>query len=134
MSCFVMDKFEIWYLVEAAYRYLEFHVLPEKHDLARQLLQDNLQAVKRFYGDSDLPGPVPLPLDIEDEELPPFWEKQAFDPVQVIKAAKCYLYQTGSLPEKNASRQLMRQLIDAAIMELPGYEDAKWGAPAPKGE
>lgn len=131
MSAFIMDRHEIWYLVEACYMYAE-EGLPEKHELARQLWQDNIRAVKLHYHDEEnLPGPVGETFEISDDEPIPIWPDSDFHPIQVIKAAKCYLFQTETLPDNNPSRRLMKWLINMAIQDLPGYEEATWGGPPP---
>lgn len=135
MSCYVLDRHAIWYLAVACQRYLGLSSLSdpkELRNLAQILWQENVEAVTRRYRNTDpLPGPTGENFIIAQDEPVPRWRKEDLRPVQVIKAARCYLYQTDELPDTFMSRKFIRRLLEAAIEALPGYEEAVWGAPEP---
>jgi hypothetical protein len=55
-----------------------------------------------------------------------------FDPVQVIKAADCYAYQSCESDdwEKTEAYSFIESLKASAMRALTGYDGAEWGAPA----
>lgn len=99
------------------------------------LWQECMASVSYRYPDdaeADLPGPV--------EDGPRFgYRHPVMDPpgreikaVEVLSALACYEYQSCEHPGWEASRA--KAFCDAlratAIRNLPGYDDAPWGAPA----
>jgi hypothetical protein len=53
------------------------------------------------------------------------------DPVQVLKAADCYEYQSCEHEEwiESEAKTIIDALRDAACNAMPGYDAAVWGAP-----
>jgi len=57
-----------------------------------------------------------------------------FNPVQVLKACRCFEYQACEYEEWPTSEAcaFIDALMRAAVSVLPGYEDAEWGVPEPR--
>ena len=157
MSAYVVNRNHILYLVEASVAWPEafspvwiWDVNPEtgtyQHEtlerldfkqavrVAQMLWDENIKSVKARYPGSgdDLPGPIGEDFKITKRDF----SKAAFrkfDPVQVLKACDCYVYQScehnGWLDSE--ARAFIDVLIHRTIGHLQGYEDAIWGAPKP---
>jgi len=149
MSAFVCDKEHIRFLVSAAVRlgrvthcgfqwYHNGHwkSLPEWDnkklgEVGQMLWYANLASVAHRYPDcdlSELPGAiVHYPFSYGDDQP---WTGP-IEPVQVLKAIDCYAYQSSEHPgwEKSEAKAFCDALQRLAIMALPGYEEAVWGAP-----
>lgn len=155
MSAYVVSRGHIRYLVEAA-----LHLEPDQfregsrreglrsyyHDgkrhevnsdtadaLGLMLWRECEKSVRARYpndGPSDLPGPV------GDGPRFGYVHKMAwnhrFDVVQVIKAIRCYEYQSCEHQEWESSqaKAFCDALLAHAASCLPGYEEAEWGCPA----
>lgn len=54
-----------------------------------------------------------------------------YAPIDIIVAAKCFRYQACEFDgwESSQAAALIERIISHAIGELPGYNEAKWGAP-----
>lgn len=141
MSAFIVSKGHIRFLVEAALR-LDRHGFSwwspahgarrslkkfrtadgdlSADELGALLWEENVKSVDHRYSEENGVGPYKHARS----SLP-------VDPVQVLKAADCYVYQTCEHPEWETSEA--KHIIDAlkadAINALPGYESALWGAP-----
>lgn len=121
MSAFVLSDKHIDYLVSAAQLY---RVIPA--DLSRVVGQilalENVKSVDYRYGTKDADA---LEREIADR---PFSLTLRLDPVQVIKAADCYAYQSCEHPAWQASeaRRYCDAIRSAAISRLPGYDTAAW--------
>jgi hypothetical protein len=99
--------------------------------VGQMLWSENLRSVQCRYEDTkptELPGTDDIPL--YDAHAP--WP-QPIDPVEVLKAADCYEYQSCEHPgwETSESRSFIMRLRQRAWQHLPGYDDAPWGAPDP---
>ena len=143
MSAYVCDRHHIAYLVRAAeaYRSMEIRRNGEWVKLtpneAGQLLWDeNLRSVSHRYPDCDpheLPGEInaaPYLFKISNRD---FWH--ALPAAQVLKSISCLRYQSCEHPEwaESEAAQFLNHLRDAAIRNLPKYDDLEWGAPEPVG-
>lgn len=55
-------------------------------------------------------------------------QTETLTPVQAIKAAQAYEYQASESNtwEGSDAKAIIESIINAAILQLPGYEDAKW--------
>jgi hypothetical protein len=73
----------------------------------------------------DLPGPIPTPSVIDYEYRP---HPVRLDPVQVLKAIRCYEYQSCEHAGwcTSEAKQFCLILTDYAVSQLPGYEVAAW--------
>lgn len=96
--------------------------------VGQMLWDENVKSVQaRYPGDRELPGPIDCDYQYSNS-VPLFY---VFAPVQVIKACDCYAYQSCEHDEWKTSEA--KAYIDAlrltACRHLPGYEDARWGAP-----
>ena len=146
MSAYIVDRAHIDYLICAA-MYMEtrcqglkmtWYPAGRRQELTgenatqvgQMLWDENFRSVKYRYED--------MPLDdlggYCGESKYRFGGRGAFekyDPVQVIKACNCLDYQSCEHPEWKASEAhaFINALIARAICEIPGYEEAEWGAP-----
>jgi len=133
MSAFIVDKEHILYLVEAASQYNTYFQtksgnrmrnLSSQVEVANLLWKENVLSVNSRYDEKS---------DVSEITSKDFrvvrWN--SFSPVQVIKAVKCYEYQScehdGWVDSK--SKVFCEALKDDAINELEGYEKAEWGCP-----
>jgi len=99
----------------------------------RALFAQNLQSVADHYG-------------LNSPHFPELRAPQAFlagyrfrpdargrapliDPMALIKATHCYDYQACETPDypESWAAAVMRQIREAAILHLPGYDEAPWG-------
>ena len=146
MSAYLMSENGIAYLVEAgaAWRVDVGRILPPmtrkpgdtakcpvdpwlsfrhtREALGQMLWDENQASLNERYSETD--------DGLIYAELPrKFWH--SFDRVQVIKCAHCYEYQSCEHDgwEDSRAARYMEELIATAIRNLPGYDDAKWGAP-----
>jgi hypothetical protein len=97
-------------------------------EVGARLHQENIASVRYRYPDcthNDLPGPIPTPaaIDYEYRPLP-----VRLDPVQVLKAIRCYEYQSCEHPgwSESDAKRFCELLTDYAVSHLPGYETAAW--------
>lgn len=105
--------------------------------VARGLARENIRSVAYRYGPDDLPGPNMSPDDIlEAAALYAAHfvvHPQRLRPVQVFKLVQCLDYQsceTDDWQTTLAKRQL-DWITNAALRQLPGYEDARWSLKQP---
>jgi len=110
------------------------NLLPEIVALA--LARENIASVAHRYphdGDGQRPGPA----DMTDLDYGVACVQAArdrwphYDPVQVLKAADCYEYQSCEHPGWPESRahDVLTCVRKAAISTLPDYDAAEWGWP-----
>ena len=154
MSAYIVQANHIIYLVTAATtRHLtsssEFrwchngtvHTLPATDheraaDVANMLWRENIASVSaRYPGESSatLPGPrVGAGVIAANEFTRVRWTR--FEAVQVIKACKCYEYQSCEHAgwETSEAYAFINSLRSSVLRALPGYEAAEWGAPEPE--
>ena len=149
MSAYICDKRHIVYLVTAAMsRVINPHggvfrwrfqgksrELPGEFNLAAEvanmLWRENIKSVShRYPGESSatLPGPNDRDYNITAHDFPVFAE---INPLQVLASLNCYEYQSCEHDEWPLSEafQFCESLRHNAIRALPGYDNAKWGAP-----
>jgi len=154
MSAYVVDRNHILYLLEAATanmnhiggahrfywhhndeaHYLEACDFDEMERVANMLWQENVRSVMYRYPNdsmSELPGPIGEDYRITRNDFHLTW--LLIDPVQVLKACKCYEYQSCEHPawESSEAYAFIQTLKEDAISALPGYDGAVWGVPAP---
>lgn len=143
MSAYVIGRNHIEYLVNAAmppaldclgsagyYHGTERHVIRDESTRIGQMLWDeNIKSVLHRYTREAMPGPINE--DSQYTHKPNTFWQMPVEPVQVIKACHCYRYQACEHPEyyESEAEAFISWLIDKACMALPGYDDAKWGAP-----
>jgi hypothetical protein len=79
----------------------------------------------------DLPGPIGESYEYSTHHEDPH---RVMDPVQVLKTCDCYEYQACESPEyaDSEAAAFIQSLRKSAVGRLPGYEEAKWGAPDPQ--
>ena len=102
--------------------------------VGQMLWDENLASVRYRYPDS--PDKLPGPIDCDyqyPETTPPFMH---IDPIQVLSSCDCYGYQSCEHDgwATSEAKAFIGALQQRAWMALPGYEDAKWGAPEPYGK
>lgn len=137
MSAFVVSKTEIAYLVEAGAVWRVYAEVPgelqrgplpderrAREALGQMLSDENVRSVNARYREDD-------EAETYDEQPRMLWH--SFDPVQVIKCAHCYEYQSCEHEgwAHSKAKGYIDSLIKCAIGKLPGYNAAKWGAPEP---
>ena len=140
MSAYIVDKEHIDYLVFTAktWRAMRVHHNGQWHEmtpreLGQMLWDENTRSVEHRYPSDridQLPGTIGDAPYIYDAS-PKVWAR--LDPVQVLKALKCYEYQACEHDgwKDSAAKWFTDALASEAIRHLPGYEDAEWGAPLP---
>ena len=152
MSAYMVDKYHIAYLVEAGFweklgmESSIHHLMDTKEyfkvriKLANILSQENAKSIAHRYPDT-VGDEANAPGDVESYE--PWtasdfkrWCWHEFDPVQIIKSCKCYSYQACEHPEWESStaHKYITMLKEWVTSQLPGYDDAEWGAPLPSSE
>ncbi len=138
MSAFIVDRKHIIYLTQYASRneilpYLQMTPV----EIANELAKENINSIHFLYPDTiedvaNVPGdPKTLEPFTQDDLDGRTWYK--FYPVQVIKSCRCYEYQScehdGWATSK--AKEIIERIVNRAINELEGMEDAIWGAPPP---
>jgi hypothetical protein len=149
MSAYVVDRNHIKYLVSAAVAGPDkFHLW---HDgktifdldrsdadgltsLGQMLWDENIKSIEARYPDC-VGKPEKMPGRNDEKFIychGSGFRVDRFEPVQVIKAAACYAYQSCEHDgwEKSAAKAFCDTLRDKYIRLLAGYEQAEWGAPA----
>lgn len=102
-------------------------------EVGNMLWRENIASVShRYPGESSdtLPGPIDCDFVIEGSDIPVF--HPPIKPVEVLKACKCYEYQScehGEAWEQSSAKAFIDSLKEDAIRALPGYEQAAWGPP-----
>jgi hypothetical protein len=153
MSAYIVDKLHVQYLVEAAmsrrigggcfYWCWGNPTLSSKLDcadkdtaaqIANMLWCENIKSVSTRYpneSSATLPGPTARDFTVQARDFNGVRWLQ-FSAVQVIKACDCYAYQTCEHDEWETSeaKAFIDALRSSAWHELPGYDEAEWGAPA----
>lgn len=141
MSAFVCDRDHIAYLASfcridwdfSYYWNKEWHFVNTSEDallLGQKLWDENITSVLYRYSDrtrEDIPGPIGEDFVLNLEDL--FCDN--FNPVQVLKACICLEYQSCEHAEYEGSEAyaILKTIQARAIRCLPGYKEAKWGAP-----
>lgn len=147
MSAYLVSRGHIRYLVEAALRLQGRRMGPfsyyhggKRHDvnelnadaIGTMLWTENARSIAHRYPSTDSdtrPGPI------DDGPEMGYVHRAAWqatlDPVQVMKAIRCYTYQSCEHPgwETSESKALVDDLFLLAASCLPGYDDAEWGCP-----
>ncbi len=156
MSAYIVDRDHIVYLVEAGVhrgitrnislywtgtkggtpdiKRLRYGDYDRMAEIASTLWRENVRSVSYRYpgeGADTLPGPVGEDYEITTDDFGTLRAGWSFEPVQVLKAIDCYIYQSCEHPEfyDSEAYDYCRALRSAAIHALPGYDDASWGAP-----
>jgi len=143
MSAYIVDRNEIDYLVFVAHAWrggrLSIYTKGEgwrdvtKRELGQLLWDENIKSVEHRYPSDaidQLPGTIGDAPYIYDAS-PSVW--LTIDPLQVIKAAKCYQYQACEHDgwHDSTAKHFIDGLIDEAITKITGYSKLAWGAPTP---
>lgn len=141
MSCFICDDAHITALaayavqhgladvirLPAAFR-LENPKLTDAEVLALGLRSENVASFRACYAGRH-------ESDITDFQFRPETARAvragAFAPIQMIKSAQCFEYQSceHSAWKNSYVRLVIENIIAHAVGQLPGYDDAAWGAP-----
>jgi hypothetical protein len=153
MSAYIVDKEHVLYLVEAAMSRrigggafywmwgnptqsakLGCTDYERAVEVANMLWRENIKSVgTRYEGSSaTLPGPKGGEFVITRADFQGVRWLQ-FNAVQVIKACDCFNYQScehGDEWEASEAKAFIDSLRASAWRELPGYDEAEWGAPA----
>lgn len=118
MSAYIVEKEHIDYLVKAIIKY---GLRTDANQVGKMLWTENIKSVNYRYSETT------PPYEYKYSEAP------EIEPVQLIKSIHCYEYQSCEHPswEDSESRWLMKLLMNNSIIDLPGYCEAKWGAPTP---
>ena len=129
MSAFMVDREHIAYLVTAASRLGLTASTEAKTEIVGQMLWDeNRYSIEYRYPDclktGNYPGPIGETFVYEKHHA----SRKPFDPVQVLKACGCYVYQSCEHPGWPASeaRKFVERLRVRAIRALPGYDEMQW--------
>jgi hypothetical protein len=128
MSAFLCSSKHISALVHAArgsiYLRIEKYVVPvgdegEEQALYDLLLGENLKSLEARYGPAQ--GNDGVEPNLSDEVLP-------LQPIEIIKLAQSFDYQSCEHPEWTGSRahDYIMALIADCIGRIDGYEKAKW--------
>ncbi len=93
----------------------------------------NLQSIHARYPDT-VTDPSNIPGVIDETYIYAHSKDWPFDmiaAVQVLKSVACLEYQSNEFDgwEKSEACAALKVLESAAVNALPGYDDAKWGAP-----
>lgn len=149
MSCYMIDREHVRFLVSAARRYARNGCFgwvvggkwegfdgasqDKASDLGSMLWLENIASVEGRYPDTKgkserMPGRIDETYIYSHSKD---WPSDMIDAVQVLKSAACYRYQACEHEgwEASESASFIRALISSAIESLPGYDKAKWGAP-----
>ena len=100
--------------------------------IAKGLARENIRSVAHRYGDDNLPGPCMTPADIEEAAAIYaahfIVNPQALRPIDVLKLCQSWDYQSSETDDWKDSLawQQVDWIRNAAIRQLPGYEDADW--------
>lgn len=145
MSAYIVDRDHIAYLLEAAHNREivgdKFHwyyrttrcfndTTCSPQNIGQMLWDENQRSVNHRYRLTE------TPLTYQEEEGDGIYRRRKIDPVQLLKAIDCYQYQCceptdWDETEAFAFTEALRHCATAA---LPGYEQAKWGAPPKRRE
>ena len=130
MSVFLVNNNHISAIVKWAVNSQHFsyqHGLPastrftEPHRLVKLLSNENLLSVNYRYLDKQELGEV-------------YFDRFAISltPVEVIKACHCLMYQSCEHEgwETSEAKAFLESVIQDAIRNLPGYDEAEWEIPA----
>ena len=92
------------------------------HRIAQKLVDENYRSVNYRYGEE-----TQVPKFVYDGKV------HAKSPVEIIKACRCYDYQTCETPdwEESEAYAIVRLIESRAINSLPGYDDAEWNITSP---
>jgi hypothetical protein len=95
--------------------------------IGQALLAENVRSVIFRYRQCEPVGPyrhVPTYVGAVSSEV-----TRTLTALDVIKLAHCLEYQSCEHPEWETSwaRAFLQSVVDAAVRELPGYDDAPWG-------
>ncbi len=92
--------------------------------MAQMLHNENVASVNYRYSEDTAPTAIT-------------WDGKfmALRPVEVIKACHCQDYQSCEHDgwDGSAAKALLEKIIDRAVGELPGYDEAPWGIDDPVG-
>jgi len=145
MSAYLVSRGHIRYLVEAALHLDQEGLRHYWHDgrshYVNELTADDLglmlwtecaKSVGARYpndGPDDLPGPIGDGPRFGYVHVP-VWHHSPV-PVAVLKAIRCYEYQTCEHAEweSSAAKAFCDALTHYAVSRLPGYDSAPWGCP-----
>ena len=98
---------------------------------AETLWQENIRSVQTRYPDDtwdSLPGPCAKPehLTVTTQEV--LSDRCHPTPVAILKMCDCYEYQSSETDDwdRTLAHEILSLIRSAAIVALPGYDDAPW--------
>jgi len=96
-----------------------------------KLWAENYASVNERYPEAEAEGSLPGPIDFEGSDTLTYTFTRirgVIDPVVVIKAIKCYRYQSCEHDgwEKSEAKVIVDSLMEECISLLPGYDTAPW--------
>ena len=157
MSCYLVDRQHITYLIEAAEKFEAYIKVPgenprksyehvnkfthqEKEALGQMLWDENVRSVEGRYPDTrttrEYPGTAEAAEDVAYYVHPQasvFSQEMDFTPAQVFKSIACYDYQSCEHDgwESSDAYRFCHRLMEAVGGKQPGSSEAAWGAPEP---
>jgi hypothetical protein len=149
MSAYMVEREHIQYLLSAAMSrqinksggmFTWFHA-GHRYELnystadavGQMLWDENRRSIEARYPDTaedftNAPGPIGEDF-VYSHTHAPVWS--TYDPVQVLKSVDCLEYQSCEHDgwKDSQAKVFLLMLSNSATYALPGYDDAKWGAP-----
>jgi len=147
VSAYMVDRNVIRFILATARHYgvywqgVSFDHMSDDHiaTIGQMLWDENLKSIEYRYPDcvghpENLPGVIDETYLFGPNDVASF-AFGGIDPVQVLKTCDCLEYQSCEHPEWEQSDacKFLTMVRHRAVSALPGYDDAKWGAPASMG-
>jgi hypothetical protein len=141
MSAWVVSRDHIVFMVKSHNRLNRFDRLnPEKMAaLGNMLWQENIKSVQCRYPDcvdnpKNMPGPIGENFKLLPEDFLQFGSvkpKELGELVQLAKSISCYEYQSCEHAgwKDSEAHTFCAEMKESILLALPGWEEAKWGAP-----
>lgn len=137
MSCFVLPKAHIDFLVHAAdvltrdRTIAGFNVLTEKSSIGQALINANNESVSDCYGEKAVSELVTEPYKFDPKGMSERLPRMGYTGpqlAQVIMACNSYEYQSSEGKDWRLSnaKRLVTQIRESAIANLPGMSAADW--------
>ena len=133
MSAFLCDEQHIGQLALKIYDLKLFKVTHGKlspRGIAAAMAHENIQSLKSRYGDIEFfLGAMTVEEYMQGCEDATESKDLNLKPVDIVKMAQCYAYQSCEHPEWRSSqpKRWVRDIEADFIRTSPGYNDAQWG-------
>jgi len=130
MSAYLVEAHHIAYI--ASYYVNQCDKGQDPMLTAEILAQANLDSLAARYND-DAEDPEYI-TECQQLAASAYWH--TYDPLQVIKSAMCYEYQTCEIEdyENTAAARICERIQSHALRAVPGMDRREWGAPEPNVE